>query len=66
MLPRICQPKKNREVVDMYSGSKLGMEAIRRTAVEDFRGLRIIGGKRNDFFKEFEFRVRARPRHCRA
>jgi hypothetical protein len=36
MLPRICQPKKNREVVNMYSESKLGMEAIRRTAVEDF------------------------------
>ena len=52
MLPRICQPKKNREVVDMYSGSKLGMEAIRRIAVEDFPGLRIIGGKRNGFFKE--------------
>ena len=52
MLPRICQPKKNREVVDMYSGSKLGMEAIWRIEVEDFPGLRIIGGKRNGFFKE--------------
>ena len=52
MLPRICQPRKIREVVHMYSGSKLGMEAIRRTAAEDFPGLRIIGGKRNDFFKE--------------
>jgi hypothetical protein len=36
MLPRIRQPRKIREVVNMYSGSKLGMEAIRRTAVEDF------------------------------
>ena len=56
MLPGIRQPKKNREVVNMYSGSKLGMEAIRRTAVEDFPGLRIIGGKRNDFFKELNLR----------
>jgi hypothetical protein len=52
MLPRIRQPRKIREVVNMYSGSKLGMEAIRRTAAEDFPGLRIIGGNRNDFFKE--------------
>ena len=50
----------------MYSGSELGMEAIRRIAVEDFPGLRIIGGKRNDFFKEFESGVRGHPRHCRA
>jgi hypothetical protein len=60
MLSRIRQPKKNREVVNMYSGSKLGMEAIRRTAAEDFPGLRIIGGKRNDFFKQFESGVRGR------
>jgi hypothetical protein len=60
MLPRICQPTKNREVVNMYSGSKLGLEAIRRAAVEDFPGLRIIGGKRDDFFKEFESGVRGR------
>jgi hypothetical protein len=56
MLSRIRQPKKNREVVNMYSGSKLGMEAIRRTAAGDFPGLRIIGGKRNDFFKQLNLR----------
>ena len=36
------------------------MEATQRIAVEDFPGLRIIGGKRNDFFKEFESGVRGR------
>ena len=35
-----------------YNESERGMEAIRRVEVENFPPLRIIGGKRNDFFKE--------------
>jgi hypothetical protein len=48
MVPKICQPKKS-QGSNMYSGSELGMEATQRIAVEDFPGLRIIAGKRNDF-----------------
>jgi tartrate dehydratase beta subunit/fumarate hydratase class I family protein len=51
MVPKICQPKKS-QGSNMYSGSELGMEATQRIAVEDFPGLRIIGDKGNDFFKE--------------